>query len=48
MLRSPWFWFFVLLVVFAPAAITGIVTAVVPLVESFFHNLASIAGNAHH
>ncbi len=48
MLKSPWFWFFVLLVIFAPAAITGFVTAVVPLIGTFFHNLGSVASSAHH
>lgn len=48
MFRSPWFWFFVALVIFAPAAIVGIVTAIVPLIETFFHNLGSIAQSAHH
>jgi hypothetical protein len=45
MFRSPWFWFFVLLVIFAPAAIAGIVDAIVPLIEQFFHNLGSMASS---
>lgn len=48
MLRSPWFWFLVLLVIFAPAAIVAIVTAIVPLIETFFHNLGSVAQSARH
>jgi hypothetical protein len=43
MLRSPWFWFFVALVIFAPAAIATIFGAIVPLVEAFFHNLGTVA-----
>ena len=47
MLRSPWFWFFVALVIFAPATIAAIFTSLGPLIETFFHNLAGILSTHH-
>jgi hypothetical protein len=46
MLRSPWFWFFVLLVIFAPATIIALWDSIVPLITTFFHNLGTIGHSA--